>query len=183
VETYANISASFAWTRGFVSATGWFDWLAQLPLEIRETIDGMHLLAVHAAPGTDDGIGIHPSQGNAELAAILHGCEADVVIVGHTHEAMLRRIGSVALVNLGSVSNPRSGDRRASYAILEVARDGVFVEHRRVAYDHDAFSAQVRASRHPATDFILSHQRGEVLARPRHPDHVEPSPGIRVAIR
>ncbi|MBC7895952.1 MAG: metallophosphoesterase family protein [Cytophagaceae bacterium] len=183
VDLYASISASFAWTRGFVSATGWFDWLAQLPLDIRETIDGMRLLAVHAAPGTDDGPGIHPGQGDAELSAMLDGCNADVVIVGHTHEAMLRRLGALTLVNLGSVSNPRSGDLRASYVILEIARDGVFVQHRRVPYDHDAFSAQVRASHHPATEFILAHQRGEMLARPRHPENVEPIPGIRVALR
>jgi putative phosphoesterase len=183
IELYAGITASFAWTRGFVSATGWFDWLAALPVELRGTIDGTRILAVHAAPGTDDGVGIHPGQGNAELSAILEGCNADVVIVGHTHEAMLRRLGRVTLINLGSVSNPRAGDLRASYVILDLSRDGVFAEHRRVAYDHAAFADQVRASHHPATAFILSHQRGEVPARPRHADHIDPTPGVRVPLR
>lgn len=183
IEMYANIAASFAWTRGFLSATGWFDWLARLPVEIRETIDGTRILAVHAAPGTDDGVGIHPGQGNAELSVILDGCSADVAIVGHTHEPMLRRVDSVTLINLGSVGNPRSGDLRASYVILDVSRDGVFAEHRRVSYDRDAFVSQVRASHHPASAFILSHQRGEVQARPRHPENVEPIPGARVALR
>jgi diadenosine tetraphosphatase ApaH/serine/threonine PP2A family protein phosphatase len=183
IETYASIAASFAWTRGFVSATGWFDWLAALPLEIRATAHGVRLLAVHAAPGTDDGVGIHPGQGNAELAAILDGCDADIVMVGHTHEAMLRRVGPMTLINLGSVGNPRSGDLRASYVILDFTDDDVTVEHRRVDYDREAFAVQVRASHNPATTFILAHQRGEVLARQRHADHAEPVPGVRVSLR
>lgn len=183
VELYGNIAASFAWTRGAIIATGWFDWLARLPLEIRETIEGTRILAVHASPGTDDGVGIHPGQSNAEVARLLEGCDADIVIVGHTHEAMVRRLDTVTLVNLGSVSNPRSGDRRASYAILDVTAAEVSVEHHRVGYDHQAFAARLAASHHPAAAFIAAHQRGEVLARPPHADHTAPIPGVRVRLR
>ena len=31
IATYTNIAASFAWTQGYVTAAGWFDWLAELP--------------------------------------------------------------------------------------------------------------------------------------------------------
>lgn len=38
-----------------LAATGWFDWLAALPLEPRLTLpDGTRLLGVHAAPWPDD---------------------------------------------------------------------------------------------------------------------------------
>lgn len=183
IETYASISASFAWTRGYVSATGWFDWLASLPLESRATVHDTRILAVHATPGTDDGIGIHPGQGDADIAMLLDGCDADIVVVGHTHEPMLRRLPACTLVNLGCVSNPRSGDLRASYAILDVRPDGATVEHRRVAYDHDAFARRVVASRHPAAAFILAHQRNEIARRPPHADHVDPVPGVRTLVR
>ena len=67
ISTYAGIAASLAWTRGFVTATGWFDWLAQLPLEIRTGApNGTRILAVHASPGQDDGEGVHPGRSNAE---------------------------------------------------------------------------------------------------------------------
>src|SRR5258708_20521055 len=42
---------SFSWTRGYLSAPGWLDWLSNLPLEGRLTLPyGTRLLAVHASP-------------------------------------------------------------------------------------------------------------------------------------
>jgi hypothetical protein len=56
VAPYARVTASFAWTRGFITAGGWYDWLAKLLLEARLLLpDGSRLLGVHASPGTDDG--------------------------------------------------------------------------------------------------------------------------------
>src|SRR5437763_1155859 len=47
---------SFSWTRGYLSAAGWLDWLTNLPLEVRLTLpDGTRVLGVHASPGRDDG--------------------------------------------------------------------------------------------------------------------------------
>ena len=185
IETYARIAASFAWTRGYVTGRGWFDWLERLPLEIGRDIAGVRIVAVHAAPGTDDGEGVHPGCGNAELAGLLAGTDADVVFVGHTHEPMARRVGGQLVVNLGSVSNPRAPDLRASYVLLEAAGAGVVFEHRRVAYDHAGFCESVRRSRHPAADFILKHQRGGMRARPPHGDHtaIEPGTPMRVDAR
>lgn len=40
---------SFSWTRGYLSAAGWLDWLTGLPLEVRMTLpDGTRVLGVHA---------------------------------------------------------------------------------------------------------------------------------------
>jgi diadenosine tetraphosphatase ApaH/serine/threonine PP2A family protein phosphatase len=49
--------------------------------------------------------------------------------------------GRIELVNPGSVGMPFDGDHRAAYAL--VADDGT-VEHRRVAYDHEASARAVR---------------------------------------
>ena len=36
-----EVAHSFAWTQGYVTGAGWFDWLARLPLELRlELPDG-----------------------------------------------------------------------------------------------------------------------------------------------
>ena len=91
--------------------------------------------------------------------------DADLVVVGHTHEVMVRRIDHTVVINLGSVSNPRSPDLRASYVILEATTSGIELEHRRVSYDHQAFIDAVHRSRHPAAEFILSYQRGEQSGR------------------
>src|SRR5579884_3552132 len=56
-----EMARNFAWTQGYVTGGGWFDWLANLPLEVRTTLpDGTKVLGVHAAPGADDGSGIYP---------------------------------------------------------------------------------------------------------------------------
>ena len=171
IETYAGISASFAWTRGYITGAGWFDWLAALPLEVRLTLpDGQRLLGVHASPGTDDGEGIHGGRSNTQLAELLESCDADIVLVGHTHETLLRVVDDIHVVNIGSVSNPTAPDLRASYVLLDADPESTRIEFRRVDYDRTAFADAVRRSRHPAARFILWFQEGKKQPRPPHPD-------------
>ena len=175
IDLHARVKGSFAWTRGFVTGAGWLEWMEGLPVEARMTLpDGSRLLGVHASPGRDEGDGIHPAQSDAELAGLVAGCGADIVCAGHTHEPVLRDVNAVRVANLGCVGNPVAPDLRASYVILDAREDGVSLHHRRVAYDHAAFSEAVHRSRHPEADFILSHQRGERPSRVPHADHVVP---------
>jgi hypothetical protein len=68
-----EVAHSFAWTQGYVTGAGWFDCLAQLPLEVRiELPDGTRLLGVHAAPEMDDGAGVSPVQSDREVGASHH---------------------------------------------------------------------------------------------------------------
>ena len=178
IDLHARVKASFAWTRGFVTGAGWFDWLRDLPVEATIQLeDGTRLLAVHASPGRDEGEGVHPGRSDAELDELFEGCTAGVVCVGHTHEPVLREIGGIVVVNLGCVSNPVAPDLRASYAIIDSSKRGTRVHHRRVPYDHTAFAETVERSRHPEAEFILSHQRAQRPGRTPHPDHVVPSLG------
>jgi predicted phosphodiesterase len=171
VGLFARVAASFAWTRGFVTAAGWFDWLERLPLEVRLTLpDGSRLLGIHASPGLDDGEGIHPGRSPSEMAQLLTGCGAEIVCAGHTHQPLHRLVGGVRVINLGSVSNPSAPDLRASYVMLHASDAGTRVEHRRVAYDHAAFIESVRRTRHPEAEFILDFQRGRKVGRSPHPD-------------
>ncbi len=102
-----EVAHSFAWTQAYVTGAGWFDWLTQLPLEVRlELHDGTRLLGVHAAPGTDDGAGVNPVQSDREVRALLSGCGAELVFTGHTHWALDRTVDGVRAINLGRVSNP-----------------------------------------------------------------------------
>ena len=96
-----------------------------------------------------------------DLESLLAGSAAELVCGGHTHRPADRRIGPTRAVNLGAVSNPIEGDRRASYVIVAADRHGTAVEHRRVAYDVERFVRSVEASSHPAADYIAGFQRGE----------------------
>ncbi len=158
----AEVAASFAWTQGYLAPTGWLDWLAGLPLEQRTRLpDGTRLLGVHAAPGSDDGLGINPRLSDGELQALVADCAADLVCVGHTHWPLDRQAGGVRAVNLGSVSNPIVPELRASYVLLEADAAGYGLEQRQVAYDRTAVIEAVRQSRHPAGGFIVQHFLGQ----------------------
>lgn len=168
VDRFARIAASFAWTRGYVTAAGWLGWLENLPLSASMTLpDGSRLLGVHASPRADDGEGIHADLSPKELAELVDGCGADIVCAGHTHEPLLCRVGELRVVNLGSVSNPLAPDLRASYVMIDASPSATTIEHRRVAYDHAAFIEAVRTSRHPDVEFILDFQRGKRVGRRR----------------
>lgn len=54
-------------------------------------------------------------------------------LVGHTHYQFVRRVGGSLLVNPGSVGQPRDGDPRAAYAVIDVEKGKV--ELKRVKYD------------------------------------------------
>jgi predicted phosphodiesterase len=160
IPRLVEVAQTFAWTQGMLTAAGWLDWLAGLPLEVRFALpDETVVLATHVAPGQADGAGIHPSLSDVELAALVGAAPADVVCVGHTHRPLDRSIGHVRVINPGSISNPVPPDLRASYAIVEATPLEYSVHHRRVAYDYAAVIAAVERSRHPSGAYIISHFR------------------------
>ncbi len=142
---------SFSWTRGYLSAAGWLDWLTNLPLEVRLTLpDGTRLLGVHASPGRDDGPGIQLRHSDGKLEQRLAGCEADVVIVGHTHVPL--------------VSNPVTPGLQATYVLLDADEQGYRIQLRRVDYDREAAIKAIEHSRHPTPSFLTGFMRGERVA-------------------
>jgi predicted phosphodiesterase len=154
-------TASWAWSKGWLCATGWFDWLRALRVEHRLVLpSNATLLCVHASPGYADGPGIGPHTSDEELAKLTANCQADFVCVGHTHVAFVREVNGVTVINPGPVSNPLTPDLRAAYAILEADHQRVRVMHRRVEYDHKAVIEAVQQSHHPAARFIIDHQHG-----------------------
>lgn len=166
LTTLVEVAHSFAWTQGYVTAAGWFDWLAALPLEQRLTLpDGTRLLGVHASPGCDDGDGVHPKLSDSELWALLTDCKADVVCVGHVHIPQDRTVDGVRVVNVASVSNPMTVDLRASYVLLNATPTGYQLQFRKVEYDRQAAIAAIQQSHHPSGNYIIRHLRGELRSR------------------
>jgi len=106
--------------------------LASLGLQQRLEIDGRRLALVHATPSDPLFRYLPPAeveQWKLEVADL----NADLVLVGHTHLPGLVDLGSVRLLNPGSVGLPRNGNPRASYAVIV---DGE-PQLRRVPYDVD----------------------------------------------
>ncbi len=105
LDRLIEVEASFSWTRGVVTAAGYFDYLAGLRSELRLTLpDGTRVLGVHASPHSDDGQGIDTVINDGDLSDLLEGCAADLVFAGHTHDATDRLVEGRRAVNLGSLS-------------------------------------------------------------------------------
>lgn len=50
--------------------------------------------------------------------------EVDIVMCGHTHKPMIDIGKDLTLINPGSISYPRQGNRKPSYIIMEIDREG-----------------------------------------------------------
>jgi predicted phosphodiesterase len=96
-----------------------------------------------------------------QLGAVLDGCDADVVIVGHTHWQLDRAVGGTRVINLGSVSNQPAPDLRASYYLLEADEHGHTLENHKVEYDRAAVIAQLHSIKHPGIGILGAFMRGE----------------------
>jgi predicted phosphodiesterase len=160
VRTLVEVAGSFAWTQGAITNAGWFEWLSDLPLELRMLLpDGTRLLGVHASPDSDE-IPIYPSSSEAEIEGLLSGCGADLIVVGHTHIPLDVQVKDKRVVNVGSVSIPVLPDPRASYVIIDADESGHEIQTRKVTYDREAVIAAIQRIRHPGAKYIIRHMRG-----------------------
>ncbi len=114
-------------------------YLARLPVTQHVELGGQAFFLVHATPR--DPMDEYLADDVDTWAERLQSVDADIVCVGHTHLPFHRQLGDKQLLNPGSVGQPRDGDCRASYAIVE---DGV-VHLRRVEYDINATLDQMQA--------------------------------------
>jgi putative phosphoesterase len=113
-------------------------YLARLPVTRHLRLGETRFALVHATPR--DPMDEYLVDDQAGWQARLNGIDADMVCVGHSHIQFHFELNGVQVLNPGSVGQPRDGDPRAAYAIIE---DGK-VHLRRVAYDIDATLAHLR---------------------------------------
>ncbi len=77
------------------------------------------------------------------MVSIFSGAGADVVICGHSHMQFDRTVGSVRVVNAGSVGMP-FGEPAAYWLLL-----GPQVELRRTKYNLEKAAARIRQTQYP----------------------------------
>lgn len=101
-------------------------WLAERPHRHELTVGGKRILLVHSTPWEPRGTYVLPT--SSELQRFGEA-DADIVLYGHTHQQVVRRIGRVLVVNPGSAGDardPRNG-RQLSCAVLDTATEEVVV--------------------------------------------------------
>lgn len=135
--------------RGWTAATRPLHWerldqqqlkyLGRLPVTQRVTLGGVRYVLVHGTPRDpmDEYLGDQPLGWQQRLTHV----DADIVCVGHTHLQFHLQLDGKQVLNPGSVGQPRDGDWRAAYAIIE---DGV-VQLKRVEYDVAATLAHLQS--------------------------------------
>ena len=116
-------------------------WLAGLP-ETRTIADGQIRIA-HGHP-TDPDRYVWPHQVTADILG-----DERWLVLGHTHQQFVKAVDGGTVLNPGSVGQPRDGDPRAGYAIIDLTRESV--DTHRVDYDIDAVREKVSAVGLPST--------------------------------
>jgi putative phosphoesterase len=111
-------------------------WLDSLP-DSRREFDG-RLRIVHGHPDDPDRY-TFPD----EFAPTLLG-EEDALVLGHTHVQGHEQFDDGVVLNPGSVGQPRDGDPRAAYAILDLAERTV--HERRVSYDIERVKHEIESA-------------------------------------
>jgi putative phosphoesterase len=119
------------------------DYIKGLPKKMRIRANGMKIMGVHASPDSKEE-SLRPDTPESrfkELAALV---KSDIVLIGHSHFPFANQVDGVWFVNPGSVGRPLDGDPRASYAVLELRKKSITVEHYRVEYDVAGAAAAIR---------------------------------------
>ena len=99
-------------------------WLGEQPLEQRVQVNSKMLVIAHGSPLEPRNEYLYPN--NATLGRF-QDFDADIVIVGHTHYQMAKRVGRTLIVNPGSAGEPRDprNQFQLSYAVLDTQSDEV----------------------------------------------------------
>lgn len=140
-------------------------------MEFRLNMERLSMLFVHSSPG-DDGEYVRPDVSEEHLKELLDIAQADVLVMGHTHQPMHRTIFAEEenrkiyrhAINPGTVGK---GGGIAQYLTLEVDETSALhdpallqVEHHEVAYDSATVAAHIRACGLPGTyDAFLGQER------------------------
>lgn len=129
---------SFEHTKNHITNTN----LAKLrnaSLQQELSIDGFKVVMFHGSPWDKLEEYIYPDYPNFER---FKSIDADVIILGHTHYPMIKKIGEKLIINPGSCGQPRDYDPRASYVILDTPIKKAKIE--RVQYDIEKVCNAVR---------------------------------------
>jgi putative phosphoesterase len=115
-------------------------YLLQLPLTRRVTLEGRRFLLVHGSPR--DPLDEYLLKDEVTCAQRVRDAEADIVCVGHSHQQFSLVADGVVILNPGSVGQPRDGDPRAGYAVID---DGK-ITLKRIAYPIEETIAHMDAT-------------------------------------
>jgi putative phosphoesterase len=117
--------------------------LAAMPRERTEEISGKSIYMTHGSP--DDNLWEYVYRGTHDdlFGFYLTRLSVDAIALGHTHVPFVWSGREGVVFNPGSVGQPRTGDRRSSYAVLGVESGTLSVENRSIEYDVESSAKKI----------------------------------------
>lgn len=131
------------WTRGDISPEN-LRYISGLRSKAVFVTNGFKISLAHGSPRDPLNEYVYPNAPDFILRSLVEESGADLLLLGHTHVPFKSRYGSLLIGNPGSVGQPRDGDPKASYAILEPSAEARF-EIRRIGYDIDSAASKIIA--------------------------------------
>ncbi|HBN75856.1 MAG TPA: YfcE family phosphodiesterase [Planctomycetaceae bacterium] len=116
------------------------DYLSRLPVRKYWTCEDGRFLLIHATPF--DPLHEYSMDEKAFWKLRLQGIDANFVCIGHTHRPYGESIGSVKLINPGSVGQQKAGECVANYVVIQ---DG-HPEFRQIDFDIEELIAEFEAA-------------------------------------
>lgn len=122
--------ASLLFTREHIAREN-LDYLKKIGKpSLKIEIDGLKISMYHGSPWDELEEYIYPNYSNFQKFKEI---DADLIILGHTHWPMIKKVDGITILNPGSCGQPRDYDPRASFGIFDTATRNVAIK--RVEYD------------------------------------------------
>lgn len=122
-------------------------WMARLPDLLAVRFAGRRLIVAHGTPRRMNRF-VFASTPWSEKRAELDAVSADGILAGHSGLPFTQIAEGRLWHNAGAVGMPANdGQPRTWYGLLSATRDGIEIEHRQIAYDHQAASARMAEAR------------------------------------
>ncbi|SFR11249.1 metallophosphoesterase family protein [Desulfoscipio geothermicus] len=124
------------------------EFMMSLPDRINKEIGRRRVLFVHGSPRRLNEY-LYEDVPAADVLAMLHEADADVLVCGHTHLPYHRVVEGRHIINAGSAGKPKHGDPQAVYALIEMDAD-IRVDFIKVPYDYESAAWAVEKAGLPA---------------------------------
>lgn len=130
------------WTRNVLSDES-RSYLLQLSPSHVISLNGLRLLMVHGSPRDPLNEYVDPFTHEHLFDFYLERYKVSAIAMGHTHVPYSWKSSKGVVFNPGAVGQPRSGDPRACYAVVEYDGESIKVEHRYVDYPIDKAAGKI----------------------------------------
>jgi predicted phosphodiesterase len=149
----AERDANFRWTVERLSYAE-YEFLRDLPTRLEMAVPGYGMVVAVHANAENDETPLLPDTPDDRMRTYFSSLGARLVLYGHTHRPVDRRVDGMRIVNDGSVGLPMDGNPDPAYALLDFENGDCSVTIRRVTYHRDAVIAELGRVAHPARAWV-----------------------------